>query len=116
MFRERRSSAWKLRCIQRSAARACQAQRSEMPLTRRWSGPRRRYSLLAVERRACAAAAAQRHYVMRPPPSGNNIDEYLDYFALSLGRDLTDDGRRMLHDVLFQGRATPHSIFLYVEE
>ncbi len=30
----------------------------------RWSGPRRRYTLLAVERRACAAAAAQRHYVM----------------------------------------------------
>src|SRR4051812_15170047 len=34
-------------------------------MTRRWSGPRRRYSSLAVERRACAAAAAQRHSVMR---------------------------------------------------
>src|SRR4051794_33437482 len=34
-------------------------------ITRRWSGPRRRYTLLAVDRRACAAAAAQRHYVMR---------------------------------------------------
>ncbi len=32
-------------------------------ITRRWSGPRRRYTSLAVERRACAAAAAQRHYV-----------------------------------------------------
>jgi hypothetical protein len=40
-------------------------------LTRRWSGPRRRYTLLAVERRACAAAAAQRPYVMR--------QEQLDY-------------------------------------
>src|SRR4051812_32127676 len=34
------------------------------PLTRRWSGPRRRYTSLAVERRACAAAAAQRWSVM----------------------------------------------------
>src|SRR3982751_3791508 len=34
-------------------------------ITRRWSGPRRRYTALAVERRACAAAAAQRHYVRR---------------------------------------------------
>src|SRR6476660_6944510 len=34
-------------------------------ITRHWSGPRRRCSLLAVERRACAAAAAQRLYVMR---------------------------------------------------
>jgi hypothetical protein len=42
-------------------------------ITRRWSGPRRRYTSVAVERRACAAAAAQRHYVMpqdfeSPPP------------------------------------------------
>jgi hypothetical protein len=34
-------------------------------ITRRWSGPRRRYTSLAAERRACAAAAAQRPYVMR---------------------------------------------------
>ena len=34
-------------------------------ITRRWSGPRRRYTLLAVERRVPAAAAAQRHYVMQ---------------------------------------------------
>jgi hypothetical protein len=33
-------------------------------ITRRGSGPRRRYGFLAVERRACAAAAAQRHYVI----------------------------------------------------
>ena len=33
----------------------------------RWSGPRRRYTLLAVERRTCAAAAAQRHYVSWQP-------------------------------------------------
>ncbi len=33
-------------------------------ITRRWSGPRRRYTSLAVERRACAAAAAQRHFVL----------------------------------------------------
>jgi hypothetical protein len=36
-----------------------------MQLTLRWSGPRRRYTSLAVERRACAAAAAQRPDVMR---------------------------------------------------
>jgi hypothetical protein len=35
-------------------------------ITRRWSGPRRRYTSLAVERRACAAAAAQRPYVIEP--------------------------------------------------
>ena len=34
-------------------------------ITRRWSGPRRRYSSLSVERRACAAAAAQRQFVMQ---------------------------------------------------
>src|SRR4051794_33897800 len=33
-------------------------------ITRRWSGPRRRYNSLAAGRRACAAAAAQRHYVI----------------------------------------------------
>src|SRR5436309_10242525 len=31
-----------------------------------WSGPRRRYTSLAVERRVCAAAAAQRPYVSLP--------------------------------------------------
>ena len=30
-----------------------------------WSGPRRRYTSLAVERRTCTAAAAQRHHVMQ---------------------------------------------------
>ena len=34
-------------------------------ITRRWSGPRRRYTVLAVERRGCAAAATQRHYVIQ---------------------------------------------------
>src|SRR4051794_12010139 len=34
-------------------------------MTRRWSGPRRRYPSLAVERRGCAAAAAQQYYVSR---------------------------------------------------
>jgi hypothetical protein len=37
-------------------------------ITRRWNGPRRRYTSSAVERRACAAAAAQRHYVMGHEP------------------------------------------------
>jgi hypothetical protein len=32
-------------------------------MTRRWSGSRQRYALLAGERLACAAPAAQRHYV-----------------------------------------------------
>ena len=34
-------------------------------ITRRWSGPRRRYTSFAVGRRVCAAAAAQRPYVRR---------------------------------------------------
>ena len=38
-------------------------QRDGNGLTHRWSGPRRRYNSLVVERRACAAAAAQRQYV-----------------------------------------------------
>jgi hypothetical protein len=37
-------------------------------LTRRWSGPQRRYTSPAVERRACAAAAAQRPHIMSPQP------------------------------------------------
>src|SRR5687767_185162 len=55
IFAERQSnvrSAVRFRCPRRT--------------TRRWSGPRRRYSLVAVECRACAAAAAQRPYVIRP--------------------------------------------------
>jgi hypothetical protein len=55
-------------------ARGCTdtASGSGSDITRRWSGPRRRYTSLPVGRRACAAAAAQRHYVMRlraPPPT-----------------------------------------------
>src|SRR5688572_23828338 len=48
-----------------SSKRACLAfevvrGRAAWGITRRWSGPRRRYTSLAVERPACAAAAAQR--------------------------------------------------------
>src|SRR6478672_798392 len=37
-------------------------------ITRRWSGPRRRYTSPAVERRACAAAAAQRPRAIHHEP------------------------------------------------
>src|SRR5690349_6380964 len=38
----------------------------------RWSGPRRRYALPAVERRAGAAAAATRFHVIPSPMNGNS--------------------------------------------
>ncbi len=49
-------------------SRPCTPRPSGGRITRRWSGPRRRYILLAAERRARAAAAAQRHSVIPQEP------------------------------------------------
>ena len=56
-----------------SPATCCSRLTGGSGITRRWSGPRRRYTSLAVARRACAAAAAQRHYVMQQEQSSNSI-------------------------------------------
>ncbi len=52
---------------------------------------------------------------MRPAPAGKNIDDYLDYFASSLGDGLSEDGRLKLRQMLFEQRGNPRSAFLLVE-
>src|SRR5947209_5506852 len=47
-------------------------------ITRRWSGPRRRYTSHAVARRACAAAAAQRHAVSPHAESTMDVPHEID--------------------------------------
>jgi hypothetical protein len=53
---------------------------------------------------------------MRPRPSSNNIDDYLEYFVWSLGRGLTDGGREILRQMLYEQRGHPRSVFLYVDQ
>src|SRR5438094_2176230 len=61
-------------------------------ITRRWSGPRRRYTSLAVERRACAAAAAQRHYV-RPPDQSPMSATHMQTKSLKLVLQTIEEAR-----------------------
>ena len=51
-----------------------------------------------------------------PSKPAENIDDFLKYFAQSLGRDLTLAGQRMLLDILQKGRDQPRQLFLYVDQ
>ena len=53
---------------------------------------------------------------MRGRPSGNNIDDYLEYFVWSLGREFSDGGREILRQMLYEQRDHPGSVFLYVDK
>jgi hypothetical protein len=53
---------------------------------------------------------------MRPRPSGSNIDDYLEYFVWSLGRELSGDGREILRQTLYEQRDHPRHVWLYVHQ